>query len=319
MIQKLAIPLTLMSLLLILPSCDSPEKQAANPPESSDVPRKTTRVDRPSRDVPGTRDKLRAALQDARAKAPGEDRETALAQVARNALHTAPDIASEAIIDMQSGSDEKSGLIEAYLRKLLEEGKTEEASAWADALGNERETALARSMLAELLSASNPEQAASLLAPASFTASGVDPSAAQVLQNWVAVDPMRAAEWAAKLPAGDARNAGLKVLLASWVSIDAATAFSWVASQRNTLTRQAALDAVVSSMHDLPEPIRNAQLENADEAIQEEISRRIEELTQAEKSTEEVEPPEELDSSIQPEPEPQSSPEHEPEPLEPEP
>lgn len=276
MFQKIA---TSLAVLLLLVSCD--KKQEANTSESAQAPRRSTRADRPSRNVPGTRDKLRNAFEQAKAMAPGEERESALAQVARKALDTSPDIASEAIKEMQAGSDAKISLIEAYIRKLLEVDRVDEALAWAVDLGNEKDTAVARAMIAELVATSNPERVAGMLSPSSFTAAGVDPAAEQIFQNWVATNPTRAAEWVTKMPTGEARNAGWKALLTTWINLDSKTAFSWVSSQKNTMIREEAVDAMVALLVGQPDPIRSIQLESAAENFQQEIERRIAALTPA--------------------------------------
>ena len=116
-------------------SCD--EKQSDLAPESGAEPgKRTTRADRPSRDVLSGRDKLRAAFDTAKAREPGGDRDQALAEVAKKALESAPDMAAEIIRELSPGAAEKEALMEAYIRHLLEEEKSDEALAWADSLGD---------------------------------------------------------------------------------------------------------------------------------------------------------------------------------------
>lgn len=308
MFQKIVI--SLVSLLLFV-SCDKRPNSTVS--DTSRVPQRSTRADRLSRDVPGTREKLRSAFEAAKAIAPGEERESALAEVAKKALESAPDLAAEIIVAMSAGGDEKKSLIAAYIQKLMEEGKTDEAVTWADSLGDEVDIGIARSVIAQSLVSTDPEKAADMLSASSFSTVGIDPTAEQVLESWIATNPTQAAAWVSRLPAGEARGAGLKSLISTWINMDSGNAFSWVATQRNTIIREEAVEAVVAALIGQPEPIRNIQLETADKDFQQEIGQRIAELTPAPEPEPEpeTEAPQEPDSSNPPLQEPESSPEPE--------
>jgi hypothetical protein len=296
----------LFTLLLVLASCD--EKQSDMAPEFGGEPgKRTTRADRPSRDVLSGRDKLRAAFESAKAREPGADRDQAIAEVAKKALESAPDMAAEIIRELSPSTAEKHALVEAYIQKLLEEEKSDEALAWADSLGDARDIASAKGLIMLMLAQEHPEQAAVLLPASDFTATGASPAAEQVLQTWVAKSPLDAVAWATRLPAGEARAAGYKVVLSQWLNSDSQTALSWVGSQANPQVRREVVGTVIGNMLELPDPIRSFLLEPASPALRAEIEQGIAEAT---RQTEVAEPTPEPEQETPSEPltEPQSQP-----------
>jgi hypothetical protein len=306
MIQKSALSL---ALLLVLASCEKKQDQPAL--DSTLEPRsgRTTRSDRPSRNAPSTRDKLRTAFEAAKAREPGVERNQALAELASNALESAPDLAAEVIRELPAGTEEKQAWIEAYIATLMADEKTEEALAWADSLGDERDIAFARGKVLLMLAEKNPQQAATLLPPSGFTAAGVDPAAEQVLQTWVAQKPAEAVAWATRLPAGDARTAGFKVIFTQWIGSDSAAALTWAASQTNPQVRQETLHAMTEAFLQQPDPVRAILLEPADPNLRTEIENGISEIVRQAQEAEpqpQPEPQPETGQAPEPAPEPQS-------------
>ena len=210
--------------------------------------------------MPSSRDKLRAALESAKAMAPGPERDQAIAALAWKTLESNPELAALAIRELSAGTEEKTALIEAYVRKLITEERVDEATAWADALGDARDVATARGIIAMLLADAHPEQAAMLLPPSSFTAAGTDPAAEQVLNHWATTDPAAAVAWATRLPAGEARTTGLKMVFSRWIQGDSQAALDWTKSQNNPVLRKEALSAMIEAFTGQPEPIRSSLL-----------------------------------------------------------
>lgn len=295
MIQKSALSL---ALLLVLASCEKKQDQPALDATSEPPSKRTTRADRPSRSVPTTRDKLRTAFEAAKAREPGVERNQALAELASNALEPAPDLAAEVIRELPAGIEEKQALIEAYIANLMTDEKTEEALAWADSLGDEQDIAFARSQVLLMLAEKNPQQAATLLPSSGFTAAGVDPAAEQVLQTWVAQKPAEAVAWASRLPVGDARTAGFKVIFNQWINTDSPAAFRWAASQTNPQLRRETIHAMVEAFNEIPDIIRSSLLEPADPSLRAEIENGIAEIA---RQAEAAEPPPEPESGLPPE------------------
>lgn len=298
MIHKAALSL---ALLLIVVSCEKKQDQPARDSTLERSPRRSTRADLPSRNAPSTRDKLRTAFAAAKASEPGAERDQALAELASRALESAPDIAAEVIRELPAGTAEKQTWIEAYLATLMADEKTEEALAWADSLGDERDVAFARGTVLLMLAEKNPQQAAALLPPSGFTAAGVDPAAEQILQNWVAQKPADAVAWATRLPAGEARTAGFKVIFTHWISTDSSAALSWAASQTNPQLRKETLHAITDAFLQQPDPIRAILLEPADPNFRAEIENGISEIV---RQAQEAEPPPEPDSQPETVPQP---------------
>lgn len=303
MIQKSALSL---ACLFVLASCEKKQDQPALDATRESPPQRTTRADRPSRSVPSTRDKLRAGFEAAKSKEPGAERNQALAELASNALESAPDIAAEVIRELPAGIQEKQALIEAYIAILMTDEKTEEALAWADSFPDEQDVAFARGRVLLMLAEKNPQQAATLLSPSSFTAAGVDPAAEQILQNWVAQKPGEAVAWASRLPAGDARTAGFKVIFNQWITTDSAAALTWAASQTHPQVRQETLHAMIEAFLQQPDPIRSVLLEPADPNFRAEIENGISEVV---RQAQEAEPPPEPDSHAETGQAPESAPE----------
>lgn len=261
----------------MLASCDE-KKQDANPagPET-DSPRRT-RTERASREASGISAALRNDLTAAKKRLSLDERDKNLGELAWRALASDQEIAAEAILEISSGTEEKKALIEAYIQMLLDQGKSEEAAEWTASLGNDVDTQIALSKIGELSALANPEQDALQLTESNFKGE-VDPQAEQVIRNWAATNPTQAVDWLRKMPEGEARANGLRILLGAWVSRDSSTAFSWISTQTNPQFRQEAMTGVVGFLDGQPAPIRNSLLEAADETVRHEIFQRIAELS----------------------------------------
>ncbi|PAW66611.1 MAG: hypothetical protein B9S30_08060 [Verrucomicrobiia bacterium Tous-C5FEB] len=120
----------------------------------------------------------------------------------------------------------------------------------------------------------------------SFTAAGADPVALQVLQSWVADQPADAVAWATRLPAGEARTNGFKVVFSQWLDHDAASALQCVQTQHNRQFRQEAVRVIIGAFSEDSDPVRNSLrnsqrhslLEPADPALRAEIEQGIAEV-----------------------------------------
>lgn len=268
---------TCFAVLLALTSCE--EKRTDPASGSGEEPvKRTTRADRPSRDIPSGRDKLRAAFETAKAREPGDDRNKAIAEVAWKTLESAPDLAAEFIRDLPAGTAEKAALVDAYLRQLFDEEKSDEALAWADSLGDGTDPASAKGRALVMLAGKHPEQAAKHLPVSDFTAAAVSPLTVEVLQTWVQQNPANAIAWTTRLPAGEARTAGYQAAFAQWFETDSKSAFSWVATQNNPHVRKEAVSAMVGLLISQPDPIRDFMLAPAAPDLRTEIEREIAEI-----------------------------------------
>jgi hypothetical protein len=298
----------LFTLLLVMASCDQKQKDVA-PGSGAEPGKRTTRADRPPRDVLSGRDKLRAAFDTAKAREPGGDRDQAIAEVAKKALDSAPDMAAEIIRELSPGAAEKEALMEAYIRHLLEEEKFDEALTWADSLGNTGDIAFARGKALTMLAQKYPEQATQLLSVSEFAAGTVNPVTEEVLQTWALKSPADALAWTTRLPAGETRTAGYRIAFAQWFDTDPKSALMWVASQNNSSVRQEAVSAMIGLFIAQPGPIREAWLGPVDPNLRAEIEQGIAEATRQDEVVEPTpEPEQEMPSDPQPEtvPEPQS-------------
>ena len=293
----------LFTLLLVMASCE--EKQEGLSPRSAAEPgKRTARADRPPRDVLSGRDILRAEFDSAKAREPGGDRDQAIAAVAKKALESAPDMVAEFIRELSPGAPEKEALMEAYIRHLLEEDKSDEALAWADSLGDAQDIAFARGKVLSVLAQKYPEQATKLLSVSEFAADTVNPVTEEVLQTWVQKSPADALAWTTRLPAGEARTVGYRIAFAQWFDTDTKSALTWVASQNNPSVRQEAVKAMIGLFVAQPASIREAWLEPVDPNLRAQIEQGIAEAI-----------PQEEVAEPTPEPEHQTPPEPQPEPV----
>jgi hypothetical protein len=276
-----------IALFLMLVSCGKKQDASVSGSDAETAPR-TMHAIRPPSGATGARDQLRTAFETAKLMGSGEERDKAISEIAWKALESAPDLAAAAILELPAGNEGKMALIDAYLRKLVAEEKSADAITWAESLGDERDIAYAREKISLLRAEAHPE----LLPASSFTAAGVDPVAEQALQNWSAKNPSDAAAWAARLPAGEARTAGFKIVLTQWLNNDASAALTWAGSQHNPQSRQEAMSAVIRVLNELPDPIRNILLEPADPSLRAEVEQGIAEIARQSENEEPAPEPE---------------------------
>jgi hypothetical protein len=233
----------------------------------------------------------------------GVERDQAIAEVAKKALELAPEMAGEIIREMSPGSGEKDSLMEAYLRNLLEEEKSDVALAWADSLGDERDISAARGKVLVMLAQKYPERATELLQVSEFAAETVNPVTEEVLQTWVLKSPADALAWTTRLPAGEVRTAGYRIAFAQWFDTDTKSALTWVESQSNPSVRQEAVSAMTGLFIAQPESMRNSMLESVSPNLRADIEQAIAEAVRQ-------------SAAAQPTPEPEyetpSEPQHEP-------
>jgi hypothetical protein len=288
-----------IALFLMLVSCGKKQDASVSGSDAEKAPRTMHSV-RPASGVSDSRDQLRNSFESAKLMGSGEERDKAISEIAWKALESAPDLAAEAILELPAGNEGKTALIDAYVRKLVAEEKSAEAMSWADSLGDEQEIATTREKITLLLAETHPER----LPASSFTAAGADPAAVQALQNWSARKPAEAVAWATKLPAGEARTTGFKIVFSQWLNDDTSAAFSWVDSQHNPQFRQEVMGAIAAALS--TDLMRNSLLASANSSLRAEIEQGIAEIFR-QNETAEPEPEPETESAPAPEAEPKPS------------
>lgn len=269
--------LYLSLLFLALPSCEE-RQDIESTSQDQAAPRRSTRNERQSFEGTGRREEFRNAIIAAKKRLLVEERDRDLLGMAWKALETDLDMAGEAILEISPGTAEKKILIEAYIQTLVEQGRFAEAETWASSLDSEMDRQAASSKITELSGLARPEEDALRFSESHFSGEA-DPAAVQVIQNWVVKDPNGAAEWLRKMPEGEARANGFRILLGAWVLRDTPTALSWISSQPNPQLRQEAMSGITRFLSEQPPSIRVSLLEGADEAIAHEILNRIAEMS----------------------------------------
>lgn len=115
-------------MLLILASCGKKQDPSGSGSETETAPR-TRHAVRPAGGVSGTRDQLRSAFKNAKLMEAGAERDKAVTEIAWNALEYDTDLSAEAILELPAGNEGKMALITAYLRMLVGEEKSADATA----------------------------------------------------------------------------------------------------------------------------------------------------------------------------------------------
>lgn len=266
--------IVLIGIAAVLVSCDKASDSDGSKGTADSNPR-SRRLERPPLESQGTRGKLRAALDAAKAMDASEEREKAIAEVGRDALESAPDITAEAIRELPPENPVAAELIQTCVANLMKRSP-EEASAWADSLQDDPWMTMAREQMAVSLAESEPERAIRLLAESDHASGGPGSAMDQVLQVWTGNAPGDAAAWVSRLPAGEPRSAGIKTVVSQWVQADPAAATSWVASLSNPDLRQESTRAMAESLQFLPSFLRDSMLQGADSGIRSEIESQIE-------------------------------------------
>jgi hypothetical protein len=128
------------------------------------------------------------------------------------------------------------------------------AKAWADSLtGTERARALAAVLPA--LARDNPASASSQLglliaSPPDGMGQNLASSAGTLAGRWADDDPGSASRWAAALPNGPSRDAGLRAVSESWSQYDAVATAGWLGTLEAGSSRDAAIKPLVDRVRE---------------------------------------------------------------------
>lgn len=258
-----------------LASCEKQEN--SNPEFKSEQNSGTTRMELRSIDNTGTRGKMRIALDLAKAVEPAQEKEKAIAQVAWDALDSAPDIAVQAIVELPVGNPEKEQLIQFYAERLAKRD-FDAALAWGRSLTDEHEFQLVRDQVALILQDSDPQGALELFPNSGFATEGMNSSAKQVFRNWMTQNPGNAMAWVVAINSDEVRRNGLDMALNQWIQADSDSALKWVSSQGNRQRHEEVVNAIVKSVSAQPDPLREIFLEHADPILRAEIDSKIAEV-----------------------------------------
>ena len=281
--MKLLVPLAIGASLI---SCDNHDKSGSGSvPEG---PPRVTRLDRPSRATPSSRQRLQDELEQARQIEDPAARTRALAEVAGKALEAAPDVFTQAVVALPPGSPERFQWIHKGVADFLRRSP-EEALAWADSLADPQAAALARGEVAAYLVESDPQRAFALLPQPGGGNGNPDPAEMIAIRRLTAKAPAEAAAWAINLPAGEARDEGLKTVVSQWVQADASAAVSWIASIPNPTIRGQEMRSAATQLQGQPPFIRDVTLQQLDPALRAEIESEIGRLEQERENSQPVE------------------------------
>lgn len=126
------------------------------------------------------------------------------------------------------------------------------AKAWADSLvGAEKARALAAvlpAMARDDPSGASAQLARLIAAPPDGMGQNLASSAGSLAGQWADDDPAAASQWAAALPAGPSRDAGLKAVAASWSKYDAIATSQWLGTLEAGSSRDAAIQPLVGQI-----------------------------------------------------------------------
>lgn len=259
-----------MALLLV--ACDKQQERVPGKKDGAErVVRKVVRDSRKTRekmaDVP---EDPRQAFASAQQIEEPADRERALAAVVWSVVGTDSELAREAIEAMSVDSPDRIRLIQHIAMRQAEQDPAA-ALAWADAFGSEKEVAAAKCQISLVLAEADPQRAAELLSASGIEGRELEVAAVGVIQRWSAKSPGSAAAWVASFPAGSARDAGIRAVVATWLKADDQAAFGWMATLSDQAVREDAALAMSEALLQQPESIREKWLSHADPQIRSEI------------------------------------------------
>jgi len=251
-----------LPVLLISASCDKPREgpnRSASEEPAAEVWEPDDGKDEPLVD-------LRDALREAAAIENAGSRHAAIAGIAWRAVSGDPELAREALGMLPAQAVEQRVPLIRHLAMQMAHEDTMAALKWADGLGSELETAVAKSRIALVVAENDPRQAATMLAEAGEAGRELDVAIVQVLQQWAAKEPVEAADWLAMFPAGNFRKAGVQAVISRWLVADPPAAMGWLGSLENTDLRSEAIATAAGFMAGQPQKTREAWLQAADEA-----------------------------------------------------
>jgi hypothetical protein len=206
-------------------------------------------------------------------------REQALAEIVRSELESNPEIATEALMHLPAGSEERAKTLRFIASYLVQKNK-DEALAWVETLTEQEDIAIAKGEVIEVLGMVDPAAAAKIVLEPRVGNHPLSESDVAVLQNWVASSPAQAAAWVQNLQQGEARQVGVNTLASQWIQVDPNAAFSWTAAIQNPVARKEAIVAMAEALVAIPEPIRNSLLEGADSTVRAELEPLVNQATQ---------------------------------------
>lgn len=198
------------------------------------------------------------------------ERDKALASVAWSVVESDSELTREAIEAMSVDSPDRVRLIQHIAMRQAEQDPAA-ALAWADAFGSEMEVAAAKCQIALVLAESDPQRAAELISESGIEGRELEVAAVGVIQRWAANSPGGAAAWVAAFPAGQAREAGIRSVVATWMKADAQAAFGWMATLSDQDVRKEAALAMSETLLQQPESVREKWLSHANPQIRSEI------------------------------------------------
>lgn len=221
------------------------------------------------------RTKFESELEAVTAISDPTDRNSALIAMAASTMENRPDLAQLALRQVLPNSPEFQGLLTAYLTATLESGVTE-TTKWIESLEDPAMVEVARGVLLDLL----PDEQLALavsqtLNGSSIAAKGFKREDGRILQRWASTDPQGTAAWLVKMPMGDARNEGFRIVSESVVQIDEYIAVNWLNSLPSENLRANARKSMAKALIEVPEPIREAMLGSPESELRRQLGEEI--------------------------------------------
>lgn len=239
----------LLALLLI--SCEKPKHaDRTTSPEKRNP--QATKSNRTTESVPASPPDLRRSLENATAVTTPEERDAALARIVEEVLETDMAIAREAFDQLSPDGPERARIMSHFAMRLAEQDRAG-AIRWAESLATDEEKSIAFGNIALVLSASDPEAAATMLSDSGVPSRDFDVAVVQVVQRWAAQSPAEAAAWVVQFDAGEARSAGLQAIATQWLEENPQAAYSWIQSIQEPAIRDEALTGMAMSILELPD------------------------------------------------------------------
>jgi hypothetical protein len=262
-----------LSAAVLLTACDDRQqtKAAENPKNTTPGTRITKSIraeENRNSEAPST---MRGSLEAAKRVTSPEDRRKAIVAAVLESADLEPDVALEALQELELGTPERARLVK-HIGLRRAEQDMEAAIQWAASLKTPSEAAMAYGEISVVLAETDPARAASLISATGQPGKESEIAVVQIVQRWAQKSPTAAAAWAAQFPAGEVRSAALDAAVFQWSRRDPAAAVGWIQGIQDPTLRQEAQHAMATAIVNQP-PSVSEQWENlAGPEIQQQVN-----------------------------------------------
>jgi hypothetical protein len=256
--------------LFLMVGCGERDHSGDEDAGSAGDPDHATRSSRLARDAKaGGRQGFDSAMREALDLALPDERNAALADLARRSIDRYPAWVERVLREMPLDSEELPGVMDDYISSLMARD-LQDAVVWADSIDDPALHEFALQRLLMLMPDERLADAAGLMLDAqNLAAHGFDAASEQFLQRWTAHDQAAAGAWLSRMPAGDARDAGVHSVASHLIMTSHDSSSAWLESLPANSLRNSAIDSMAVILAGYPEPLREGLMGPPDSMLRE--------------------------------------------------